>query len=82
MEKNKMKIYLTKYALSKGIQIVEATKLDSGYWRVEGHYSVYEDKECHIEPSKAIRRAEEMQIAKLKSLDKQVKKISALTFNI
>lgn len=76
-----MKVFLTKYALTKGIHIVDAEKTDSGYWRVEGHYQLYGINECFVIFDDAIAKAEEMKIKKLQSLDKQIKKISALNFD-
>ena len=39
-----------------------------------------EGKEWHKSHSEAVKRAEEMRIKKLKSLDKQMKKMSSMVF--
>lgn len=80
-----MKMYLTKYALTDGIKVVDAesTSSDNDYVKVSGYYSLFTLKK-DITPDKkvALQRAEEMRITKLKSLDKQIKKLSALKFTI
>jgi hypothetical protein len=76
-----MKVFLTRYALTKGIQVADAEYIDSGYWSVSGHYTLYSKGDCHTEKESAIAKAEEMRIAKLQSLDKQIKKYSRMIFD-
>ena len=80
-----MKIYNTKYALTTGITQHNAENDGSmATIREEGSYPMHlhgEGKEWHRTKEGAIERAEELRIKKLKSLDKQVKKISALVFD-
>lgn len=81
--------YITKYALSFGIYKTEveingdmATQPGD---KIDGHSyfpQYFHGKDWHLSEGFALERAEEMRIAKLKSLDKQMKKISALKFDI
>jgi len=77
-----VKIYVTKYALSSGIFEVMATVRDGmASCRREGRYAeFFSGKSFHYTKDHAIAEAEEMRIRKLKSLDKQAKKIAALKF--
>ena len=78
-----MKVYLTKYALSKGISIQEAVKTECGkYWAIQAHHNLYLEDECFESRKEALKNAEERRIKKLQSLDKQTKKISALNFDV
>lgn len=82
-----MKVFITKYALSAGIFSVDAELAESGdmvkYRREAGAFIEFAHKnEWHSCADKAIARAEEMRISKLKSLDKQAKKVSAMVFEI
>lgn len=80
-----MKVWITKYALTKGI-VEREGKLTSNnsisiinqgrslptYWFYEGEW--YSDKES------AIKKAEEMRQKKIKSLEKQIKKLEEMRF--
>jgi len=83
-----LKAWITKYALTKGIIEIEGRISDNfpsmfcfkrgvGYYEETAHG---EGKDWHRTKESALARAEEMRIAKLKSLDKQMKKIAALKF--
>lgn len=77
-------IYVTKYALTDGIS-VEAGR-DCGNGMVERlaeewKYSPYlQGKDWHRTMDAAVKRAEEMRVAKIKSLEKQIAKLRALKF--
>ena len=77
-----VKIYVTKYALSSGIFEVMATIKDGmASCRREGRFQeFFSGTSFHYTKDHALAEAEEMRIRKLKSLDKQAKKISALKF--
>lgn len=81
-------VYITKYALTTGVYSAEAdVNGDMAVQAVQREKgSVYAQyfhgKDWHLTEDEALDRAEEMRIAKLKSLDKQMKKISALKFTI
>ncbi len=75
-----MKVWITKYALTTGIYEVEIHEENSSEqllttkgWYLKGEFEVLK--------SVAIAKAYEMKIKKLQSLDKQMKKISALEFD-
>lgn len=79
-----MQIYNTKYLFTDGITVHEAEiKNDMAIIREGRSYALYlhgKGREWHTEKEGALKRAEELRIKKLQSLDKQMKKISALTF--
>ena len=74
--------YITKYALTKGILKLEGDVAYRGAITTRQHtYPVFfHGEEFHEMRDDAIKKAEEMRIEKLKSLDKQMKKIAALKF--
>lgn len=82
----KVTAWVTKYALTAGIREVEgevvsfssgSTMLTYTYHGVR--YNAHNNDFCMTE-EEAKAKAEEMRASKLKSLDKQIKKISALKF--
>lgn len=78
-------VYITKYALTTGVYSAEAdVNGDMAVQRAKGSgYAQYlHGKDWHLTEDEALDRAEEMRIAKLKSLFKQIKKISALKLTI
>jgi len=80
-----MEMYLTKYALTKGIEKVEAELalgLSQECWKVDNYYGLYKPNECHEYKEDAILAAEEMRIKKIKSLSRQIKKLEKITFRI
>lgn len=82
-----MRVFISKYALSSGIFSAEAEFLENKdsvkFRRDSASFMEFAHKnEWHSCADKAIERAEEMRIAKLKSLDKQAKKVSAMVFEI
>lgn len=81
------KVYITKYALTYGVFTVEGELVADGtavsYKRDAGYFQEYaHGKDFQLTEEDALARAEEMRIAKLKSLDKQMKKVSAIKFQI
>lgn len=82
-----MKIWVTKYTLSQGILEIDAEpchiesmiSYKTSSCKIQFFHG--EGKEWHRTKNAAVVRAEEMRIAKLKSLDKQMKKVAALKFN-
>lgn len=85
-----MKVYITKYALTAGIEELEIPDDEKDAFSEEGYLSFitrepwrqhfYSKKEWHLTKTKAIISAEEMRNAKIASIDKQRKRIAALTF--
>lgn len=81
------KVYVTRYALTAGIFCVEAKINETGtvasYKRDESYYTeCAHGKDFYLTADAALKRAEEMRIKKLQSIDKQAKRISALKFEI
>ena len=78
-----MKVWITKYALTKGIYAMDARGSHSDGMVIceDDHRTQFlHGNEWHKTKSSAIARAEEMQTKKLASLKKQLKKIEKLTF--
>lgn len=78
-----MKVWITKYALRDGVQKVEAT-LSPEYPKCVswgGYKDAWgEGKEWHRTQEAAIARAEEMRIAKIASLKRQIAKLEKMEF--
>ena len=80
-----MKAWITKYALTSGIQEIEAEGSESGNMIREVGQSAYgyyhgRGKEWHLSYAEAAVRAEEMRLAKIKSVKKQLAKLEAMSF--
>lgn len=89
-----MMYFITKYALTEGIRTVDATLIEHcdnesmiGQVQAGGHsgslrqYFHGEGKEWHRTRSDAVKRAEEMRAAKIKSLEKSLAKLQKLKFS-
>lgn len=77
-----MKIYITKYALTKGIFEVDANIRDSGIAedRTE-HYIAYYSKDSYCKDKQsAIKKADEMRKKKIVSLKKKIEKLEKMKF--
>lgn len=81
-----MKVWITRYALTVGIFEVDANKSDRTPAMVSYRRSINSllefahGKDWHETYQDALLRAEEMKVGKIKSLEKQINKISKLTF--
>lgn len=82
-----MKVWITKYALTKGMSEVDLDKVvgahingENLYYRVNGFPIGYIKGEWHTEKSNAIAKAEEMRTKKIASLKKQIEKLENLNF--
>lgn len=80
----KVKVFITKYALTKGIFTaeVEIKETDGRYFAVDqGKWCIYYHKpDFHLTYKEAKARAEEMQRKKIASLKKQLARVQNLTF--
>jgi len=86
--------YIVKYALTSGVQVVDVEErkirpsCDSdGHWYGKWSESQFTDsfkegRDFSFDIKEAEKMFEEMKVKKLKSLDKQVKKISGLKFTV
>lgn len=81
------KIYITKYALTKGI--LEANAIVSRSWwdknvkfaRVAGYpVDFFIDEEAFLNKGEAIKEAEKMRKKKIESLKKKIRKLEELKF--
>lgn len=82
---NMIKVWITKYALTQGIIETEAKRCASvnedmietknlGLFHGEG-------REWHLTKEEAIKRANEMRIKKIASIEKQLDKLKSLKFD-
>lgn len=86
-EETKITVWVTKYALTTGIEKHEAVTTCSDDMvcvrgdRIKGEYDQhFHGKDWHTTEEEAKKRAEEMRVKKLKSMEKQMKKIKSLVF--
>jgi hypothetical protein len=77
-----MKAYVTKYALSKGILEIDGEVFADGKGMKWGSYfnSAY-GNDWHKTLVEAKQRANEMRLAKIESLKKQIVKLEKMTFD-
>ncbi len=81
------RVYLTKYIFSdKAITACDAEIYEvpfSGSVARSKHFlHHFREGEFHLSLDEAMKKAEEMRIKKLQSLDKQIKKISSMEFKV
>ena len=80
-----MKVWISKYALTVGVFEVDGEVTRNGgiaFTPPEGGLrQYYYGNDWHDTKDAAVARAEDMRIRKLKSLDAQIKKVSALKFD-
>ncbi len=82
-----MKVWITKYALTSGIQQVSDAEIDEdGNAEVPWANSPFDGKsfvravDVHMDPIAAQARARQMRDAKIKSLERQIARLNSLTF--
>ena len=82
-----MKIWSTKYALTKGILEHDAQECSDGMVRILAEHSLHpvaylhgEGKDWHRTFESAQQRAEDMRVAKVASLRKSIKQLEAMRF--
>lgn len=80
-------VWVTKYALSDGLLAAEAMHLPSGCARVAGHWPDGKPFEGFMAGSgfaatreAAVARANEMKVAKIASLKRQIERLESLEF--
>lgn len=83
-----MRVYVTKYALTKGIFIAEMElSRDGAFW--SGHLvdspnacpTTLRQNECHVTMVSALARVRQMRIKQVDSLRKKISKLNAIDFN-
>lgn len=75
-----MKAYVTKYALSNGIEEVNGEIYDDIYFKVKGFYFLFGEGEWFKTKEDAIKKVEEMRIKKIKYLEKQIERLKNKKF--
>lgn len=87
MADQKIKVWITKYALTEGIQLVDAevsgnspSMVSYGNVGYGSQYAHGEGKDWHRTPESAMRRAEEMRKKKIASMRKSMAKLEVMTF--
>lgn len=84
----KTTIYITKYALTDGILVREGepTHTEGGYfykYTPESYLtSAIYGKDVYLALEPALKRAEEMRVKKIASLEKQIKKLQTLVVKV
>ena len=81
------KLWLSKYALSRGIneQMAETGLIEGKYVRVRvcGYWVLYTlGRDIHATRAEAVKAAETARIIKIASLRKQIAKLEKLTFEV
>lgn len=79
------KIFVTKYALSSGpFSVMAETQNEGGMasWKGDGYWNYAHGKEFWLTEEEALADCERRRKAKLASIDKQAKKLQAMTFTI
>lgn len=75
--------YITKYALTQGIEKIEAEERLKGLIRDNAQYQSYyrgEGREWHRDYPSALKRAEAMKAKRITSLKKQIAKLEKMEF--
>ncbi|MCL1655458.1 hypothetical protein M2T79_02535 [Elizabethkingia miricola] len=79
--KERVIVYVTKYALTKGILEMECLLVSNNMIKTTNKYSQYFHlNEWFLSKEDAIKKAEQMRDKKLESLNKQVNKLTKLNF--
>jgi hypothetical protein len=83
IKENEVKVWISKCALSDGIQesIARQVDTDTGWVRTEGYYNMHKlGRDCHETREAAVKAANQMRIKKIASLKKQIAKLEAMKF--
>ena len=75
-----MKKFITKYALTQGIEEKEGGYSSSGYFYVKGEHAGYSPSEYFDTLKDAKEDAENRRLKKIKSLQKQLDKLNKMRF--
>ena len=79
-----MKVYITRYALTKGIQEYDVSDMQKGNYHVVIHEAMYNQHffkpDWHTDIEEALIQAESMRVKKIESLESKVFDLSLLKF--
>jgi len=76
-----MKVWVTKYALSGGVEELEGSPTTEGYFSVNSRYGLLGRSDWYVRKDQAIADAEARRVKKIASLRKQIAKLEALRFD-
>lgn len=81
------KVFITKYALTKGIKEIDAdiirSRFENEEYVIDDSYSYFRiGTNAFTDKSEALKKAEEMKIRKIASLRKQMEKLEKLSFKV
>ena len=80
MEYEKIRAWVTKDALTEGIQLLEGSvRHEISFWH-DARSPGFFGEDWHLTPEAALARADEMRLAKIESLKKSIKKLEGLKF--
>ena len=77
-----MEMWISKYALSSGIEKADGKLMDSGYfYKSDGHWAGFKvGRDAHATLEEANAAAESARVKKIKSLEKKIKALEKLQF--
>ncbi len=82
-----MRVWVTRYALTQGILEIEGEDCGDSMFHYPGNhmdrYDQYyhgQGENWHLTRESAVKRAEEMRVAKIASLQKQIEKLKKVSF--
>ena len=85
MKGKKIKAWITRYALTNGIKVVDAEVCENeqmiSYGKSKYGLEFASGNDWHRTPAAALARAEEMRKTKIASMRKRIAEIEAMTFN-
>lgn len=73
-------VWVTTYALTKGILVADDAEVCSATMIASKRLGYHHGNDWHRTEAAAIARAEEMRVAKIASLERQIAKLRKLTF--
>jgi len=81
-----MKVWITKYALTSGIQEREGDDCGDGMIQCHpikefGYTEYFHGKDWHTSHASAVTQAQAMRLRKILSLEKNIERLKALTFS-
>lgn len=79
MGREKITAWVTRYALTTGIEMVDGKTDGDGYLSY-GEYSYASGNDWHHTREAAVKRAEEMRLKKIASVKKQLEKLEKMRF--
>lgn len=82
MLEEEIKVYVTKYALTKGIQVSKGNIFNDCKSIRCSSYCSFHGNEWHTDFESALKQCEKMRHRKIKSLKEQIKKLESMEFYV